>query len=145
MNTNNHFKASEGKVFRRLSDKRIFGNELYLGYIYYIGKIKLYEPLLECIEHYEEVDEGTEDNDSIIIEINEGRLYVYGMNMGIPESMDYKGLKSAIIKVKYSNDDQIAIILNREDSTEDEVRYQEMQRWREFAADVAKKVVAGLG
>ena len=144
MDTNNHFKASEGKVFRRLSDKRIFGNELYLGYIYYIGEIKLYEPLLECIEHYEEVDEGTEDNDSIIIEINEGRLYIYGMNMGTPESMDYKGVKSAIVKVKYSNDDQIAIILNREDSQEDEVRYQEMQRWREFAAEVAKKVVDAL-
>ena len=113
-------------------------------YTYYIGEIKLYEPLLECIEHYEEVDEDTEDNDSIITEINEGRLYVYGMDMGAPETMDYKGIKAAIIKVKYSNDDQIAIILNREDSQEDEARYQEMQRWREFAAGVAKIVVQAI-
>ena len=89
-------------------------------------------------------DEDTEDNDSIITEINEGRLYVYGMDMGAPETMDYKGIKAAIIKVKYSNDDQIAIILNREDSQEDEARYQEMQRWREFAAGVAKIVVQAI-
>lgn len=42
-----HLIASEGKVLQRISDKQIFGYEIYLGYTYYIGSQKLPEPLLE--------------------------------------------------------------------------------------------------
>ena len=49
-------KASKGKVFRRISDGFIFGNEINLGYTYYIGGQKLEEPLLELPEHFEEID-----------------------------------------------------------------------------------------
>ena len=50
-------KASEGKVFRRISDGFIFGNEIHLGYTHYIDGEKLEEPLLELPEHFEEIDE----------------------------------------------------------------------------------------
>ena len=50
-------KASEGKVFRRISDGFIFGKEINLGYTHYIGGEKLEEPLLEVPEHFEEIDE----------------------------------------------------------------------------------------
>ena len=50
-------KASEGKVFRRISDGFIFGKEINLGYTHYIGGKKLEEPLLELPEHFEEIDE----------------------------------------------------------------------------------------
>ncbi len=50
-------KASEGKVFRRISDGFIFGKEIHLGYTYYLGGEKLGEPLLEVPEHFEEIDE----------------------------------------------------------------------------------------
>ena len=50
-------KASEGKVFRRISDGFIFGKEINLGYTDYIGGQKLDEPLLELPEHFEEIDE----------------------------------------------------------------------------------------
>ena len=49
-------KASEGKVFRRISDGFIFGKEITLGYTQYIGGEKLEEPLLELPEHFEEID-----------------------------------------------------------------------------------------
>ncbi len=49
-------KASEGKVLRRKSDGYIAGQEIYLGYTYYLSGIKLVEPLLELPEHYEEID-----------------------------------------------------------------------------------------
>ena len=49
-------KASEGKVFRRKSDGFIFGREIYLGYMYYIGGKKLDEPLMARPEHFEEID-----------------------------------------------------------------------------------------
>lgn len=40
-------RASEGKVLRRISDQKVFGSELWLGYTYYLGNKKLDEPLLE--------------------------------------------------------------------------------------------------
>lgn len=57
-------KASEGKVFRRISDGFIFGKEINLGYTYYLGGKKLEEPLLELPEHFEEIDEP-------VMEVNE--------------------------------------------------------------------------
>lgn len=54
-------KASEGKVFRRISDGFIFGKEINLGYAYYIGGKKLDEPLLEVPEHFEEIDEPVKE------------------------------------------------------------------------------------
>ena len=50
-------KASEGKVFRRISDGFIFGKEIHLSYTHYLGGEKLEEPLLELPEHFEEIDE----------------------------------------------------------------------------------------
>ena len=54
-------KASEGKVFRRISDGFIFGNEVSLGYTYYLNGEKLEEPLLELPEHFEEIDEPVKE------------------------------------------------------------------------------------
>lgn len=53
-------KASEGKVFKRKSDGMIFGNEITLGYTYYLNGEKLVEPLWELPEHFEEIDEIAE-------------------------------------------------------------------------------------
>ena len=58
---NNHITAEEGKVFRRISDSQLFGNEIYLGYTYYLSGEKLEEPLLELPEHYEEIDDPAEE------------------------------------------------------------------------------------
>lgn len=60
---NKIIKASEGKVFRRISDGFIFGNEINLGYTYYLGGKKLETPLLELPEHFEEIDEPMEVED----------------------------------------------------------------------------------
>ena len=54
---NRIIKASEGKVFRRKSDGFIFGKEIYLGYMHYIGRKKLDQPLMARPEHFEEIDE----------------------------------------------------------------------------------------
>ena len=45
----------------------------------------------------------------------------------------YTHIKTFIIKLHYSNDDQIAIMLN-----DDEDKMREMQEWREYAASVAR-------
>lgn len=59
----------------------------------------------------------------------------------IPDRMEYAAIKERIIKNRYSNDEQIAIMLNRERSEEDNVLYLKMQEWREFAAEIAGKNV----
>ena len=59
---NRIIKASEGKVFRRISDGFIFGEEINLGYTYYIGGEKLEEPLLELPEHFEEIDDPVRED-----------------------------------------------------------------------------------
>lgn len=55
-------KADEGKVFRRISDGVIFGNEITLGYTYYLNGEKLEEPLWELPEHFEQVDNLDDNN-----------------------------------------------------------------------------------
>lgn len=56
-NNKRHLIAKKGKVLRRIADGWNAGNEIYLGYTYRIGGEILAEPLLELLEHYEEVDE----------------------------------------------------------------------------------------
>jgi hypothetical protein len=64
-------KASEGKVFRRISDGFIFGKEIKLGYAYYINGKKLEKPLLELPEHFEEIDEPVIELPEYVMEVNE--------------------------------------------------------------------------
>lgn len=45
-----------------------------------------------------------------------------------------------MIKKQYSNDDQIAIMLNAQLSEEDKMYYDKMQEWRKFSGYVAKLI-----
>lgn len=49
-------RAEQGKLFRRISDGKIFGSEIYLGYTYYLHGERLENPIFELPEHYEEID-----------------------------------------------------------------------------------------
>lgn len=51
-----HIIADKGKIFHRKSDGHLFGEEIFLGYTWYLGGEKLEEPLLELPEHFEEID-----------------------------------------------------------------------------------------
>lgn len=58
---------------------------------------------------------------------------------------NYGDYKKAIVQKKYSNDDQIAIILNKDSGLEEDLfAYQKMQEWREWASTVAKKIMEVL-
>lgn len=50
-------KADEGKVFRRIADGQVYGNEISLGYSYYINGVKLTTPHLDTIEDFEQIDD----------------------------------------------------------------------------------------
>lgn len=54
-------KAHEGKVFRRIADGTVYGNELDLGYTHFIGGKLLDEPHLDTAEDFEQIDAPTEE------------------------------------------------------------------------------------
>lgn len=53
----------------------------------------------------------------------------------------YADWKKHFIGLRYSNDDQIAIILNKDDSPEDVLRFNRMQDWRQWSAQLASKIL----
>lgn len=56
----------------------------------------------------------------------------------------YAGIKTSIIKSRYSDDDQMALILNKDRSKEDAMLFNKMQEWRDFAGSIARKVAKDL-
>lgn len=62
----------------------------------------------------------------------------------IHKNWKYADYKREIIKKRYSNDDQIAIILNKDDSDEDLLRYDRMMEWRKFASLLADKIINSI-
>ena len=70
-----------------------------------------------------------------------GKVIVLDSIPVIVDKFEYGELKSRLVKFQYSYDDQIAIILNKDDSEESLLRYEKMQAWREWAGIVAKKVM----
>lgn len=82
------------------------------------------------IDDFEEldIDMRTVKRETNDITLN-GRLKIF------VQDFDHKTVKMKIVTSRYSNDDQIAVMLNG-----DEVWMDRMQRWRRFADDVAKAV-----
>lgn len=56
-----------------------------------------------------------------------------------------KWLKTAIVEKRYDNDDQIAIILNKDIDEEHLKDYHLMQEWRKFADDLSNAVLKQCG
>ena len=75
----------------------------------------------------------------------EGKFLIYS-NGKIRELYDasatYETLKAKYVKRHYSNDDQIAIMLNHGRSEEDDLVFEKMQEWREWCGILAKKVIS---
>ena len=77
--------------------------------------------------------------DSLDVVVDGNRVLIYNRKFAIlPDSISYSDIKKRVIKSRYSEDDQIAIILNKDISEEDAMYFQKMQEWREFASEVAR-------
>ena len=72
--------------------------------------------------------------------IESGMINMDGVVFRNNKKYDYGQWKANIIKKRYSNDDQIAIMLNRGDE-ESNMIYNKMMQWREYASVLAKKFV----
>ena len=62
--------------------------------------------------------------------IKKGDRYMYNnglFGVRIAKNTSYGDLKSMLVKIRYSNDDQIAIIINKDNSEEGNLKFQQMQ------------------
>lgn len=57
-------------------------------------------------------------------------------------SATYEQLKAKYVKRLFSNDDQIAIMLNKDKSAADAELFDKMQEWRDWCGVLAKKVAS---
>ena len=75
----------------------------------------------------------------------EGKFLVYSDGL-IRELYDpsapYEQLKAKYVKRLFSNDDQIAIMLNKDKSAADAELFDKMQEWRDWCGVLAKKVAS---
>lgn len=90
-------------------------------------------------------------NDVIEVKINlddmkkDGKFIKYSTELKEYISCtEYGDWKTKIIKKQFSNDDQIAIMLNKNDSDDDLMLFNKMQEWRAWSSIVAKKIISIL-
>lgn len=86
------------------------------------------------LPYKEGADYQEEDVDKDVKHHPDGSIGVIGLNM---KPVD---VKKKIIKYLFSYDDQIAIMLNKDQSNEAKEVYDFMQRWRDFAGELAKLI-----
>lgn len=60
----------------------------------------------------------------------------------LPAELTYGAVKTAMIQKRYSMDDQMALMLNKDNSEDTLMYYNKMQEWRDFAAFFARKVIS---
>lgn len=56
----------------------------------------------------------------------------------------YPKAKKYLVEKRYSNDDQIAIILNKDDGEAEALAFDKMQEWRAWAGQLARQIVARI-
>lgn len=79
------------------------------------------------------------------VEVKDKKLYFSELKFEVSiTNTSYDAIKTALINSRYSNDDQIAIILNKDDSEEGALLFNKMQEWREYSGELAKKAIESL-
>lgn len=92
--------------------------------------------------------EGVDQKDVLETKINLENMQIFGKFVVYSEGFrdyisctDYGDWKKKLINKQFTNDDQIAIILNKDDSEEDLLLFNKMQEWRIWSGNVAKRII----
>ena len=75
----------------------------------------------------------------------EGNFLLYSNGLVLERNypdLTYEEQKARIVKRLFSNDDQIAIMLNKGRSEQDDLVFNKMQEYRDWAGTLAKKIVS---
>lgn len=117
------------------------GNKVYAevgNYLRHKTKRTIGLTLVGNIEDFEE----TPLNEPLDIVVEKDMFYFNNRMFACkPNTTDYVGIKTKLITSRYSNDDQMALILNHGKSEEDTELFNKMQEWRDWSGEVATKVV----
>ena len=110
-------KAEESKILLYKPENKVWGKA---------ARLVTYKGHTLTEEDFEEVDEDS-------LECIDGVWYDF-------RNMSFADIKTFIIKLHYSNDDQIALMLNyQSDPDKYKEKYDIMQDWRSYASEIAKK------
>ena len=114
------------KVYADAGNLLIGNNKV--GYVF-LGELK------EFSEKAIQLDDMRIEGDFLVY--SNGRIReLYNPNM------TYEQLKAKYVKRLFSNDDQIAIMLNKDRSAEDSELFNKMQDYRDWCGTLAKKVMS---
>ena len=117
--TEDIIRADKDKVLFYKPENRIWGKA---------ARLAKYKDHILTEDDFEEVSED------LIVVIDDKSYYFRGMS--------YAEIKMFVIKLHYSNDDQIALMLNYQSNpSKYEQAYQNMQNWRDYAGNIASKYV----
>ena len=119
------------------------GNITYseVGKYFYSKKLNEYKLSVTNFSLEDEWEEESFEN-PLEIRIIQGTVYFSNLKFKFtPIKLDYVEIKTHLIKTRYSNDDQIALMLNEASSEEDKVFFNKMQEWREWSGWFAKEVM----
>ena len=110
-----------------------------------------------CTYGYELDNDSTEDIEEIVINLDDmeirpcGGFYIAVCNNNTVSfyvrdyDVTYAELKSRIVEARYSHADQIAVILNKDDGSEEHMAdYERMQAWRGYAKNASQKIMDTL-
>ena len=77
----------------------------------------------------------------IVVSIN-GNMVTWenGKLAFFAKDKNYASIKEQLVKSRYTNDEQLAIMLNKDSSEDSQLCYQRMQEWRSFAEEMARLV-----
>ena len=116
------------------------GNKVYAevgNYLRHKTKRMIGFTIVGNIEDFEEISL----NDPLDIVVENGTIYYNNRMFACrPDTMSYTDIKTKLITSRYSNDDQIAIILNNGKNNEDVELFNKMQEWRNWCSIIAKSV-----
>lgn len=91
-----------------------------------------------------EMEEFTEQQITIDDMKVEGNFLLYSNGLILERNypdLTYEEQKARIVKRLFSNDDQIAIMLNKGRSEQDDLVFDKMQEYRDWAGVLAKKIL----
>lgn len=116
------------------------GNKVYADTYKYLRRKNVNSVSLSSIGNEEDFDELAMELPIKVEVVGNNLFWQNRLFLTSPKSLNYSEVKEHIVRSRYSYDEQIAIMLNKDKSSEDSILYDRMQEWRDFAAEIARIV-----
>lgn len=120
--------SDAGKILKRYNGERLVA----VGYSFKVDEAHTIQEESIDLSTIERISDS-----SIKVLTKNGSVVMIGNNT----KRTYGDWKTIIVKWRYSNDDQIAIMLNKDESEEDLEKYNRMQSWREWASTLSEAII----